>query len=107
MNNCIWMVITLLLVPLLNCNCTELSENTGACNACQQEGSYNLCEHLCLDELEYYASEEGYQKVKISFCRFSFRKESLFLKIDSARPSLNRISYTKTASHIHLRVIQV
>jgi len=101
------MVITLLLVPLLNCHCEEHFENTDACSACQQDGPYNLCEHLCLDELEYYASEEGYQKVKISFCRFAFRKESLFLKIDSARPSLNRISYTNPTSHIHLRVIQV
>ena len=107
MNNCIWMVITLLFVPLLNCHCEEHFENTDACSACQQDGPYNLCEHLCLDELEYYASEEGYQNVKFSFWKFSFPKESLFLKIDSVGPSLNRISYTKTTSHIYLRVIQV
>ena len=101
------MVITLLLVPLLSCHCEEHFDNTDACSACQQDCPYNLCEHLCLGELEYYASEEGYQKVKFSFCKFSFRNESLFLKIDATRPSLNRISYTKPTSHIHLRVIQV
>jgi len=101
------MVITLLLVPLLNCHCEEHFENRDACSACQQDGPYNPCEHFCLDDLEYYASEEGYQNVKFSFCNFSFRKESLFLRIDSSRPSLNRISYTKTTSHIHLRVMQV
>ena len=101
------MVITLLLLPLLNCHCAVHSENADACNACQQDGPHNLCEHLCLGGLEYYASEEGNQKAKFSFCKFSFRKESLFPKIDSAWPSRAYAPYSPPPSHIHLRVIQV
>jgi hypothetical protein len=101
------MVITLLLVPLLNCHCAEYFEYADACNSCQQDGPSNLCEQLCLGELEYYASEEGYQKAKVSCCVISFRKESLFPKIDLARSSGSPIFYAKPRSHINFRVIQV
>ena len=101
------MVITLLIVPLLNCHCTEQTENADACNSCQQDGPYNLCEHLCLGELEYYASEEGYQKVKVLFCAISARKDPLIPKIDLDRSSRSRFLCTKPLSHIYLRVIQV
>jgi hypothetical protein len=106
-NKCLYLIITLIALPLLGCNCVHDTEVLDFCSSCNEQGPVESCDHPCMDDFEYLSQDSSNQDTKISLTgkdvislNFQPIQKFGFENFRKGFPHKQRI-------HIQLRVIQV